>query len=987
MRRRMSFFVTGLGRSSSKDGRDVMLRGDMDISRLMVYVQQVEEKKLSDREEYKSKNQLRDAFLTRYYPVSKKLNNNDRLNNFMALPGESVSSSWNRFASFLRSVPNYRIEDESLKEYFYGGQDDSNKALLDTIVGVQSAHNSVVDDLREEMSQMRTELGLVLKHVAGGEEKANAVNYLSKPPPPNDEYYCKEDSYVVNDQTRGVSDRMPKAPIRRIGAKFKETKVETMVTLPRNTVQNPKNDGYFMAITSWGGKQTIDPPKPSGVEKVIRDDDTVVELSVNVPLVEALEQIPDYEKFMKDLVTKKRSITFEDDDRMQHLSAIATRSLVQKKKDMCAFTIPCRIGLSHFAKSLCDLGASINLMSLSIYKKMGLGDPKPTAMQLLMVDQKGKKAHSSMRGSGELQSVSSISYRVEESYELQIEEHLGVEALAAVIMNFDSDGIEEYGSFVEALDRDLNVHQVESLVKELKKFKRAIGWTIVNNIVIPPGICSHKIQLMPDHKLSIEHQRCISPPMQEVVKKETTKMLDAEVIYPIADNSWVCPFQCVPKKGGMIVVPNEKNELVPMRPVTGWRVHMDYQNLNALTKRDHFPIPFMDQMLDRLAGKGFYGRFIKDFSKIAYPLCKLLEKECKFYFDESCLKAFGELKEKLVSGAIITLPEWIKPFEVIKALNEAQKNYTVTDQELLAVVFDFKKFRSYLLVTTVIVYTDYSALRYLMAKKDLKLRLIRWVLLLEEFDFEVIDRKGTKNQVADQLSRLECEAMRESGDKTKIDDTFPDEHVSCVDGLIRRCVPEVEMLSVLEACHSSPVGGHHSGIRTAHKILQCGYYWLTIHQDVHEFAKACDRCQRDGRISRKQELPSNPIRMIELFDVWGIDFMVLFVSSDWMKYILVAVDYVPKWVEAITLVNNEGNSITAFLKKNIFYRFGTPGAIISDGGSHFCNKLFKGLLEKYGVCHNVATPYHPQTSGQVQVSNKEIKQILLKTVNASRTDW
>ena len=101
------------------------------------------------------------------------------------------------------------------------------------------------------------------------------------------------------------------------------------------------------------------------------------QLSVNVPLVEDLEQMPDYEKFMKDLVTKKRSITFEDDYRMQHLSSIATRSLVQKKKDMCAFTIPCRIGLSHFAKSLCDLGASINLMPLSIYKKLGLGIQNP----------------------------------------------------------------------------------------------------------------------------------------------------------------------------------------------------------------------------------------------------------------------------------------------------------------------------------------------------------------------------------------------------------------------------------------------------------------------------------------------------------------------------------------------------------------------------------------------------------------------------------
>ena len=112
-----------------------------------------------------------------------------------------------------------------------------------------------------------------------------------------------------------------------------------------------------------------------------------------------------------------------------------------------------------------------------------------------------------------------------------------------------------------------------------------------------------------------------------------------------------------------------------------------------------------------------------------------------------------------------------------------------------------------------------------------------------------------------------------------------------------------------------------------------------------------------------------------------------FVSSHGMKYILVAVDYVSKWVEVIARANNEGKSVTAFLEKNIFPIFGTPRAIISDGGSNFCNKLFKGLLEKYGVRHNVATPYHPQTSAQVKVSNRELKQILAKTVNASRTNW
>ena len=102
------------------------------------------------------------------------------------------------------------------------------------------------------------------------------------------------------------------------------------------------------------------------------------------------------------------------------------------------------------------------------------------------------------------------------------------------------------------------------------------------------------------------------------------------------------------------------------------------------------------------------------------------------------------------------------------------------------------------------------------------------------------------------------------------------------------------MLCVLETYHSSPLGGHHSGIRTAHKILQCGYYWPTIHQDAHEFAKACDKCQRDGGVSRRQDLSLNPILVIELFDVWGIDFMGPFVGSDGMKYILVAVDYMLK---------------------------------------------------------------------------------------------
>ena len=167
------------------------------------------------------------------------------------------------------------------------------------------------------------------------------------------------------------------------------------------------------------------------------------------------------------------------------------------------------------------------------------------------------------------------------------------------------------------------------------------------------------------------------------------------------------------------------------------------------------------------------------------------------------------------------------------------------------------------------------------------------------------------------------------------------------------------MLSVIEAYHSSPVGGHHSCIRTAHKILQCCYYLPTIHQDAYEFTKACDRCQRDGGVSRLLENPLHDILVIELFDVWGIELLGPFVSCHGMKYILVAVHYVSKWVEPIPLANNEGMSVTAFMKKKIFSRFGTPRAIISNGVSHFWTKLFMGLLEKYGVRHNVDTPYNP----------------------------
>nr|GFA94090.1 reverse transcriptase domain-containing protein [Tanacetum cinerariifolium] len=273
-------------------------------------------------------------------------------------------------------------------------------------------------------------------------------------------------------------------------------------------------------------------------------------------------------------------------------------------------------------------------------------------------------------------------------------------------------------------------------------------------------------------------------------------------------------------------------------------------------------------------------------------------------------------------------------------------------------------------------------------------------------DFQVLDTKGAENLAADHLSRLE-NPYENVLDPKKINETFPLETLSmvtfcgdssapwfadfanyhagnfivkgmtsqqknkffkdvkhyfwddpflfkiCADQVIRQCIHGKEALDILKACHNGPTGGHHSANLTAKKIFDAGFFWPTIYKDAHEFVKNCDSCQRQGKISQRDEMPQNSIQTYEIFDVWGIDFMGLFLSSRGNKYILVAVDYLSKWVEAKSLPTNDARVV----------------------------------MLKYGVTHRLSTAYHPQTSGQVEVSNRDLKRILERTIGENRASW
>ncbi|CAN6692013.1 unnamed protein product [Malus baccata var. baccata] len=792
--------------------------------------------------------------------------------------------------------------------------------------------------------------------------------------------------------------------------------------------------------------------------------ETFRKVQVNIPLLDAIKQVPRYAKFLKELCTTRKRISSKEVVKVsENVSAILQRKLPTKCKDPGSFTIPCVIGNTRFKSAMLDLGASINVMPDSIYASMHLGELKKDGVIIQLADR--SNAYPKVVLEDVLVQVNHLIF-LADFYVLEMDEldHsptlpilLGRQFMKAArtkidvfngtltiefdgeVINFNlSDSIkypsEDHLCFSIDVFASMAQDHFEQLNDDAIELVIARGMDIQNNeaVTIHPHDMNDFSLAVPPNADMIEMEAALEPlPLQSgkfldpiSISVLTNKLLPSVVqpltlelkplpshlkyiflgddeTLPVIISSTLTAQEEDKLKSKVTVVKNAENELVPTRIQIGWRVCIDYRKLNTTTKKDHFPLPFIDQMLESVFGDSFDG--------CLHNLSLILKRCVETNLILNWEKCHFMVKKGIVLGHIISE----KRMEVDKSKIDLVHH--------LPSPTSVREVRSFL---------GHAALKYLLSKKETKPRLIRWILLLQEFDIEIRDKKGSENVVADHLSR-----MMHNEESLPIAETFPDKQLMsikvsetwyadlvnflvskqilstltrhqrdklrndarlyvlddpylwkyCPDQIIRRYVHDSEFHSILSFCHTYACGGHFGTQRTTLKVLKCGFYWPSIFKDARIFCLTCDKCQRIGNISAKDQMPQVSILNVEIFYVWGIDFIGLFPSSHGFLYILLAVDYVSKWVKQNP--PNDSRVVADFIRTNLFARFGMPRVIISDGGSHFCNRTIAALLTKYNVNHKVSTPYHPQTNGQAEVSNRGIKQILEKTIGPTRKDW
>nr|GEW33832.1 reverse transcriptase domain-containing protein [Tanacetum cinerariifolium] len=470
--------------------------------------------------------------------------------------------------------------------------------------------------------------------------------------------------------------------------------------------------------------------------------------------------------------------------------------------------------------------------------------------------------------------------------------------------------------------KDLSVEEKTAPITVLKSHKRAIAWKLYDIKGINPEFCTHKILMEEEFTPAVQYQRRVNPKIHDVIKQEDQEK-----------TTFTCPY-----------------EMFAYR-------RMPFGLCNALGTFQRCMMEIFHDMIEKTIEV-----FMDDFSIFgnSFQSClSHLEKMLKRCDTNLCLnweKSHFMVKEGIVLGHKISKQGIEADKAKVDVISKLPPPTTVKGIRsfLVLVQRQDKHFRPIHYASKTMTEAESN---YTTTEKE---------MLAVKFTFKVVDTKGAENLAADHLSRLE-NPHQNVLDPKEINECFPLETLNmvstrdvkhyfwddpylfkrCADQVIRRCVSGQEAIDILKAFHSRPTG---------------------------------------GKISQKNEMPLNSIQVYEIFNVWGIDFMGLFSSSRGNKYILVAVDYLSKWVEAKALPTNDARVVCKF-KKNLFARFGAPRAIISDRGTHFCNDQFTKVMQKYGVSHRLATPYHPQTSGQVVVSNRGLKRILEKAVGENHASW
>nr|GEW70135.1 DNA-directed DNA polymerase [Tanacetum cinerariifolium] len=780
-------------------------------------------------------------------PPSKTINLRNEITNFQQRFDESFSEAWDRFKDLLRVCHHH---DQDSLNFAAGGNfldkmpreclaiiESKSKVryLCDKPVVAKVSTDTSTSGISPDVAELKDMVKALLLDKKSQNQSLATVKAVEESCEDFLAYVKANDAVMRNMQTQGQKMQNQLTNLTELITKFvnfNSASTSSSGTLPSNTIANPRSD--LKAITtrsgvSYDGPQI--PPPPSFLPKVVENkpeatkDMIFKDMSFEISFADALILMPKFALTIKALIGNKEKLSEKTRTPLnEHCFVVLIKKLPKKLGDPGKFLIPCDFPGMAECLALADLGASNNLMPLSVWKILSLLDLSPTCMTLELADHSishpvrvaedvyvkvgtfhflvdfvvvdfdadprvplilrrsflkteralidvfegeltlrvGKKAitfnlNQTSRYSANYNDMTTKQIDViDMACEEYSQEVLEVE-LKYLPPQLEYAFLEGNDKFPVIIAKDLSMVEKTALLTVLKSHKRAIAWKLFDIKGIGPEFCTHKILMEEDFEPAVQHQRRVNPKIHDVIKQEVIKLLDAGLIYHISDSPSVSPVHCVPKKGGFTVVENEDNELILTRLVTGWCVCIDYRKLNEATRKDHFPLPFMDQMLERLAGNryycfldgfsgyfhipidpkdqekttftypyrrllivacllgyaidqarfrvfgnsfqsclshlermlkmykdtnlclnwekshfmvkeghaNFYRRFIKDFSKIARPMIRLLEKDTPFIFSKECVEAFQTLKRKLIEAHILIAPDWDMPFELM----------------------------------------------------------------------------------------------------------------------------------------------------------------------------------------------------------------------------------------------------------------------------------------------------------------------------------